>query len=133
MYARVGECVFQKLYTDLKTIVFHFCFSHGFNNSNFNCSLVLAASLQHRAASTRAFGLLPSATVTTIGTPMVVWWPLVPIGIIYFNGSVAWWPLVPIGILYFNGSVAISHHWYKYPPMLVVIGKSPNSDSIIFF
>ena len=65
-------CVFQKLYTDLKTIVFHFCFSRGFNNSNFNCSMVLAASLQHIAESTCAFGLLPSAAETTIGHQ---WWP----------------------------------------------------------
>ena len=61
-------CVFQKLYTDLKTIVFHFCFSHGFNKSNFNCSLVFAASLQHSAESTCAFGLLPSAAETILDT-----------------------------------------------------------------
>ena len=65
-------CVFLKLYTVLKTIVFHFCFSHGFNNSNSNCSMVLAASLQHGAESTRAFGFLPLAAETTTGHQ---WWP----------------------------------------------------------
>ena len=51
--------------------------------------MVLAAPLQHGAESTRAIGLLLSAAETTIGHPMVAWLPLVPIGIIYFNGSVA--------------------------------------------
>ena len=105
-------CVFQKLYTDLKTIVFHFCFSHGFNNSN----QLLYGTRSFSPTWCRINACVRTSTFGSRGyhwSPMVAWWPLVPIGTIFFNGSVAWWTLVPIGIIYFNGSVAIGHHWYK--------------------
>ena len=41
------------------------------SRNHFNCSMVLAAPLQHGAESTRAFGLLPSALETTISHQ---WW-----------------------------------------------------------
>ena len=42
------------------------------SRNHFNCSMVLAAPLQHGAESTRAFGPLPSAAETTISHQ---WWP----------------------------------------------------------
>ena len=85
------------------------------SRNHFNCSMVLAAPLQQGAESTREFGLLPSAAETIIGHQ---WWPgwhwywLVP------YTSTGRWPLVTIDT--------------NSPPMLVVVGKSPNSYSKAF-
>ena len=49
----------------------------------------------------------PMATEATIGHQ---WWP---------SAINLWSPLVPIGIIYFNGSVAIDTDRYQLPPMLV--------------
>ena len=74
--------------------------------------LVLATPLQHGAESTRAFG--PSAAETTIGRQ---WYPDC-----HWYRSVSYtstgrWPLIPL---------------IQMPPMLVAVGKSPNSDSKAF-
>ena len=62
--------------------------------NHFNCSMVLAAPLQYGAES--------CVRTSTFGSRDYYWSPMV-----------AWLPLVPIGIIYFNGSVTIGHHWYK--------------------
>ena len=43
----------------------YFAFWRESSRNHFNCSMVLAAPLQHGAESTLAFGLLPSAAETT--------------------------------------------------------------------
>ena len=62
-YRRI--CVFH---TDFKAIVFHFCFLHGFNNSNFICSMVLAASLLVDIGIDRYHILQRVGRLVTIGT-----------------------------------------------------------------
>ena len=47
-----------------------------------------------------------------------------------------WWSLIPIGIIYFNGSVATGHHWYRLVPMTKAVGnqweKSKRTHCFIF-
>ena len=75
------------------------------SRNHFNCSMVLAA---------RAFGLLPSAAATIIGHQ---WWP-----------GCHWYRSV-------SYTQRVGGHWslmIQMPPMSVVVGKSPNSDSKAF-